>query len=156
MRAVDVGPLPGGPAAAAGEATDGPVEEEVGLLSFNLDQVTASIGTFAQGVTAALRRAQPHRLTVEFGCQVGVEAGGLVALITKGTAEASLTVTMEWDWTAAGAPGAADGDGPAAPLAEGAPSGGAPSGGAPSGGGPTEGGPAGDGPAGGGGSGRQG
>lgn len=77
-----------------------PVDEEIGLLTFNLDEVTAALGTFAQGVTGALRRAKPHRLTVEFGCQVGVETSGLVALITKGSVDANLTVTMEWDWTA--------------------------------------------------------
>lgn len=78
---------------------DEPVDEEIGLLTFNLDEVTEALGTFAQSVTSALRRARPHRLTVEFGCQVGVETSGLVALITKGSVDANLAVTMEWDWT---------------------------------------------------------
>ncbi|WP_405603249.1 hypothetical protein OG741_30795 [Streptomyces sp. NBC_01410] len=98
LQAVNVAPERAGAGPEDGEGE--PLEEEIGLLSFNLDEVTEALGTFAQGVTGALRRAKPHRLTVEFGCQVGVETSGLVALITKGSVDANLTVTMEWDWTA--------------------------------------------------------
>lgn len=98
LQAVNVAPESA--SAEPEDRGDGPVEEEIGLLTFNLDAVTEALGTFAQGVTGALRRAQPHRLTVEFGCQVGVETSGLVALITKGSVDANLRVTMEWDWSA--------------------------------------------------------
>ncbi|MFI6285107.1 CU044_2847 family protein [Streptomyces sp. NPDC051018] len=94
VQAVGVGPAP---AAPSGDWQAEEMDEEVGLLSFDLDQVTSALGTFAEGVTSALRRAQPDRLTVEFGCQVGVETSGLIALITKGSVDANLTVTMEWD-----------------------------------------------------------
>ncbi|MER6913416.1 CU044_2847 family protein [Streptomyces sp. NPDC000594] len=97
IQAADAGGRPEG--VGDGDGDGEPLEEEVGMLTFGLDQVTAALGGFAQGITGALRSAQPHRLTVEFGARVGVESGGLVALITKGSMDANLTVTLEWDWT---------------------------------------------------------
>ncbi|MGW4031377.1 CU044_2847 family protein [Streptomyces sp. NPDC004838] len=95
VQAVGVGPRTARPGGADWHSEQS--EEEAGLLDFDLEQVTGALGAFAEGVTSALRRAQPHRLTVEFGCQVGVETGGLIALITKGSVDANLTVTMEWE-----------------------------------------------------------
>lgn len=79
---------------------DGEEEEEVSFLSQGLSGVTRALSGFALGVTDALRKAGPQRITVEFGCQIAVEEGGLVALITKAGMDANLTITLEWDRTA--------------------------------------------------------
>lgn len=65
------------------------------LLSF--EGVTQSIEAIADSVTAGLERVQPDRAAVEFGVDVGVEAGGLTALLVKGTGTATLKVTLEWE-----------------------------------------------------------
>jgi hypothetical protein len=113
------------PAPAGGPEAVGFFEEqggdESGPLPFDLGQVTGALGTFAEGVTAALRQARPDRLRVEFGCQVGVATGGLIAMITQGSMDANLKVTMEWERDRAPAPPAAPGGPAAASGGNGAP-----------------------------------
>ncbi len=50
----------------------------------------------ARDVHDAIEKVQPHKATIEFGIQVGIESGGLIALMTKGSANANLKVTLEW------------------------------------------------------------
>jgi hypothetical protein len=73
------------------------------------DGVTDSIEAIAERVTNALSRVRPDKATVEFGIDVGVEAGGLTALLVKGTGTATLKVTLEWESSAK--PAAATGGG---------------------------------------------
>jgi hypothetical protein len=55
-----------------------------------------SIEAIAERMTAAFDRVKPDRAAVEFGVDVGVESGGLTALIVKGTGTATIKVTLEW------------------------------------------------------------
>lgn len=59
--------------------------------------VTDTIEGLAESLTATLQKVKPHKATVEFGLDVGVEAGQLTALLVKGTGAAHLKVTLEWD-----------------------------------------------------------
>ncbi len=73
-------------------------EQPVGIrdvLSF--DGVAESIEAVAERVTTALQHVKPDRATVEFGVDVGVESGALTGLIVKGTGNATLKVTLEWE-----------------------------------------------------------
>ena len=47
-------------------------------------------------MSEALARVKPDHATVEFGVDASVEAGGLTALIVKGTGSATLKITLEW------------------------------------------------------------
>ncbi|MER5710554.1 MULTISPECIES: CU044_2847 family protein [unclassified Streptomyces] len=62
----------------------------------DLSAVTGALASFAGQIGEALDRAAPDRATVEFGCQLGLEAGKLTALVVQGTTSASLRVTLEW------------------------------------------------------------
>ncbi|MEU6933283.1 CU044_2847 family protein [Streptomyces sp. NPDC046385] len=62
----------------------------------DLSGVTAALSSFAGQLGDALHQAAPDRAVVEFGCQLGVEAGKLTALVVQGTASANLKVTLEW------------------------------------------------------------
>ncbi len=64
------------------------------LLSF--DGLTRSIGAVAESMTRALRTAKPSEAEVEFGIDVGVEAGELTALIVNGKGTATLRVKLTW------------------------------------------------------------
>ncbi|GAA3896044.1 hypothetical protein GCM10022244_02560 [Streptomyces gulbargensis] len=66
----------------------------------DLSAVTEALSAFAQQIGQALDRAAPDRATVEFGCQLCLDAGRLTALVVQGGAQASLRVTLEWDRTA--------------------------------------------------------
>ncbi|MFB7590138.1 CU044_2847 family protein [Streptomyces sp. NPDC056169] len=62
----------------------------------DLSAVTGALASFAGQIGEALDRAAPDRATVEFGCQLGLDAGRLTALVVQGSANASLRVTLEW------------------------------------------------------------
>ncbi|MER8044547.1 CU044_2847 family protein [Streptomyces sp. NPDC094032] len=77
------------------EVPDGPDALRARLP--DLSGVTAALSSFAGQLGDALHRAAPDRAVVEFGCQLGVQAGKLTALVVQGTATANLKVTLEWD-----------------------------------------------------------
>jgi hypothetical protein len=72
-------------------------EADVGIgdvLSFQ--GVVDSIEAIAESMTAALAKVKPDKATVEFGVDVGVEAGAITSLLVKGTGKATLTITLQW------------------------------------------------------------
>ncbi|WP_051844817.1 CU044_2847 family protein [Streptomyces globisporus] len=81
-----------------GSDFDGPGSDLEGLGGRlpDLSSVTEALSSFAGQIGEALHQAAPDRATVEFGCQLGLEAGRLTALVVQGSANASLRVTLEW------------------------------------------------------------
>ena len=75
----------------AGEEVDVGIKD---VLSF--DGLVDSLGAITEAVTSALQRIKPDKATLEFGVDVGVEAGALTALLVKGTGTATLKITLEW------------------------------------------------------------
>jgi hypothetical protein len=86
VRAEPVGPAPG--------IND---EREIAGRIPSLDQVVAAVGEFTDSIGDALKRSAPTRFTVEFECEMAIEAGGLVAVIGKASGKAAFHVTMEWE-----------------------------------------------------------
>jgi len=71
--------------------------EEVSLLEARpFKDLTDSIETMAVEIGDALKRIAPQKGSVEFGVEVGIEAGKLTALICKGEGKANLKITLEW------------------------------------------------------------
>jgi hypothetical protein len=67
----------------------------IGLPSF--DEVTRAIEGISTALAGTLPAARPTRASIEFGVQVAIEAGQLTALLAKGSAQATLKVTLEWE-----------------------------------------------------------
>jgi hypothetical protein len=65
-------------------------------ITARLSAVTKSIEVIGREALDAVRKATPDKATVELGFGLAVEQGQLVALLGKGRAEASITVTLEW------------------------------------------------------------
>jgi hypothetical protein len=63
------------------------------------EQVAAAVGTFATTIGASLAQTGCQKYTIEFGCDIAVETGRVVALLGKGTAASSVKITLEWDQT---------------------------------------------------------
>jgi Trypsin-co-occurring domain 1 len=78
--------------------TTGDPETDVGISeTLSFQGFVDSLEAITNSVTSALRSAKPDRATVEFGLDVGVESGGLTALLVKGTGTATLKITLEWE-----------------------------------------------------------
>lgn len=75
-------------------------DEEIAGRAVDVAELTNSLQLVAETITnslsAGLREVKPGKVTVEFGCEVAMETGTLVAVLVKGTAKANLKVTMEW------------------------------------------------------------
>ncbi len=59
-------------------------------------EVTDTVESLARAMVGTLKKVRPRTATVEFGLQIGVEAGKLTALLVKGTGNANLKITLEW------------------------------------------------------------
>jgi len=59
--------------------------------------VTNSIKNIAGEVAKIIKDVQPDKATVSMGFDVATSEGQLTALLVKGTASASLAVTLEWE-----------------------------------------------------------
>ncbi|MEU9994067.1 CU044_2847 family protein [Streptomyces sp. NPDC050848] len=70
--------------------------EGLGGRAPDLSGVTRALSSFAGQLSQAMHQAAPDRATVEFGCELGLDAGGLTALIVRGSGRANLRVTLEW------------------------------------------------------------
>ena len=73
--------------------------EQVGVKEggMSFGNVTKSIKNIAGEVAKIIKDVQPNKATVSMGFDVATSEGQLTALLVKGTASASLTVTLEWE-----------------------------------------------------------
>ena len=80
------------------EAT--PLQGEVQIADTDLIapfvEVTNAVEGIAQSMLTTLKKIKPKRGSLEFGLQIGVEAGKLTALLVKGTGAANLKIILEW------------------------------------------------------------
>jgi hypothetical protein len=72
-------------------------EEDVAFEVLQLQSVMETIEDVANQFAVSLERIRPNKASVELGVDFGVEAGQLTALIVKGSGNASLKVTLEWE-----------------------------------------------------------
>jgi flagellar biosynthesis component FlhA len=73
-------------------------EEDVAAReeNFSFENVTKPIKKIAEEVAKIIKDVQPDKATVSLGFEVAASEGQLTALLVKGTANASLAVTLEW------------------------------------------------------------
>lgn len=71
-------------------------ETDVTMRTPSFDGVVNSIKEISGELTKALSELTPDRATLEFGVDVGIEAGQLTALLVKGSGSATLRITLEW------------------------------------------------------------
>ncbi|MBL7781950.1 MAG: hypothetical protein JNM22_12085 [Saprospiraceae bacterium] len=72
-------------------------EENVSFSKFNISEILGKIESIANSFMDTLRKTNPQKATIEFGMDIAIESGALTALIAKGTAEANLKITLEWE-----------------------------------------------------------
>jgi hypothetical protein len=75
-------------------------DEQVAGGPFRFEEFTASLRAVAESVTesvvSGLSALKPEKVSLEFGCEVGMKTGKLTAILVEGTAKANLKVTVEW------------------------------------------------------------
>ncbi|GAA1017732.1 hypothetical protein Aple_024840 [Acrocarpospora pleiomorpha] len=71
----------------------------VAAIDGTLDEVTEALSGLADQLRTALAPSEATKYSVEFGCELAVETGKVVAILGKGSAKCALKVTLEWDRT---------------------------------------------------------
>lgn len=71
--------------------------EEVSLKEFSFDEISNALYGMTAALKGAIEKAKPKKASIKFGLEVGVESGGLTAIIVKGSGKANLEVTLEWE-----------------------------------------------------------
>ncbi len=71
---------------------------DVGLRDrFRLDNLGPTIRSVATSVHRSVDGLKPDRIAVEFGLELALDAGKVVAVLASGGAKASLKVTLKWN-----------------------------------------------------------
>ncbi|MDP8931905.1 MAG: hypothetical protein M3O70_25880 [Actinomycetota bacterium] len=71
-------------------------EREIAARPPSVDQITNTLRAFAAAITGELKATGATRFAVEFGCDLAIETGSLIAILGKGSATTSLKVMLEW------------------------------------------------------------
>ena len=62
-----------------------------------LSEVSEVIGGLSELVHSGIEKFKPKKTTAEFSLEVAVESGQLTALWVKGSGNASIKITLEWE-----------------------------------------------------------
>jgi hypothetical protein len=71
-------------------------EQQVASGDLSFEKAITFIESIANDLRKPLERLAPQKATVKFGLELGVESGGLTAIIVKGTTTANLEISLEW------------------------------------------------------------
>jgi hypothetical protein len=69
---------------------------QVSSKIFDIENVLASIEGIASALGSTLEKTKPKNSKVEFGVELTIHEGKLVALFVQGEAKANLKVSLEW------------------------------------------------------------
>lgn len=73
-------------------------EEYVGIPTLpSFDDITNFIKGVSQAIVGVWEEVKPSKASVEFGVEVGFEAGKVTGLLIQGSGKANLQITLEWE-----------------------------------------------------------
>jgi hypothetical protein len=88
------------------EATDLGGPKKTGVLDkVDFDGISEAIGDIARALGDTLAAVKPQKASIEFGVEIGWEAGKLVALLCQGSGKANIKVAVEWSERSGSMPG---------------------------------------------------
>jgi hypothetical protein len=62
----------------------------------DLESVWEMVAQISRGIAEKLKEAQAKKAAVEFGIEIGLEAGNFTAMLVKGSGKANVKITLEW------------------------------------------------------------
>lgn len=73
-------------------------EEQVGFReNFTFESITKNIEAISDHLLMAVKAVKPNKATIEFGVEFGVESGQITSFLVKGTGNANVKITLEWE-----------------------------------------------------------
>ena len=71
-------------------------EGEIAARVPSFDEVIGKITALAGGAVDGLRATGASKVILEFGCEIGIESGQLVAIVGKASGKSTFKVGLEW------------------------------------------------------------
>jgi hypothetical protein len=71
-------------------------EVEIGARRPRIDHMLDGLAAFAGKVVERFEPTNASKVSVQFGCDVAVQSGTLIAMIGQASTKSSLLVTLEW------------------------------------------------------------
>ncbi|MGK7888767.1 MAG: CU044_2847 family protein [Leptolyngbyaceae cyanobacterium] len=78
-------------------AATGRQKVAAGAPPLDVEPALKGITKVAEMVAGSIQKVKPTKATVKYGLELGVEQGGLMASIVRGTGKASFEITLEWE-----------------------------------------------------------
>ncbi|MEM9805354.1 MAG: CU044_2847 family protein [Cyanobacteria bacterium P01_D01_bin.56] len=76
--------------------------EEVGIGSLSFNSVTRTIAQLSRLYADAIQKVRPDKATIKYGLAIGIDQGSLMAALVRGTGNANVEITLEWENPAPG------------------------------------------------------
>jgi Trypsin-co-occurring domain 1 len=73
-------------------------EEEVSNSLRSFDELQGSLVAIGKSLSSVMNELKPKSASVEFGIEIGLEAGKLTALLVQGVGKANLKITLSWNY----------------------------------------------------------
>ena len=73
-----------------------PRETQVVARERRFEAVLDGVAAFAKQAVTTMRASDASKVTIQFGCEIAVESGSFVAVIGKGAAKTTMTMSLEW------------------------------------------------------------
>jgi hypothetical protein len=70
--------------------------EVAGKGSLSFEDILKSVEGVAGALGDTIKRLSPSRSAIEFGVEIGIKEGQLLAFFVQGESKANLKVTLEW------------------------------------------------------------
>lgn len=77
-------------------SSPGGMQDVSGFGDFQSKDLVDSITAISEMLASALKQVSPDKFSVEFGIEVTLKAGKLLALLCNAEGKANLKITMEW------------------------------------------------------------
>ena len=71
-------------------------EYQIASRGPKFEHLLESLAVFARQVVTSLQNTGASKVTAQFGCEIAVESGSLVAIVGKASAKSSMTISLEW------------------------------------------------------------
>ncbi|NUT21394.1 MAG: hypothetical protein HOV77_19645 [Hamadaea sp.] len=71
-------------------------ESNIAASPYGLEQIIPGLCAFAGELIRQIQEHDARKLTLEFGCNFGMESGRLVAILGKASVHSSIKVGLEW------------------------------------------------------------
>jgi len=73
------------------------VEEDIASKIFSFDAIKETLSDLSENLILALKKANPHKISVELGVEFSLESGKLITILAKGNLNSTFKITLEWE-----------------------------------------------------------